>query len=565
MTRFCRLMLTNSARNKIFWLGLSFIFAFVYSWLGLQQAFGEEYVIQDDARQHVFWMLRFVNPDLFPNDLIADYFQSVAPIGYSNLYRFAAFVGINPLVFNKFVPGILTLVTTSYCFGVAVQLLPFPVTGFIASLILNQHLWMEDNLASGTPRAFFAPILLAFFYYLLGNSLIPCLIAIALMGLFYPQMVFIAIGILGIRLFSWRKGPRLSSRRPDYWFASAGLVIGFLVLLPYILRVSAFDPVIDVATARISPEFLADGRNAFFFDDFWTYWFGNERSGMFAKTILTPATLSAALLLPLLIRFPQPFLLVRQIRQPTILLLHVIVVGIGLFLAAHALLFRLHLPSRYTQYSFPIVLALGSAITLTILLHTCLLWVKTRPWLQKISASLLGIFLVFALIFYPSTLERFPKGNYKIGTKPELYRFFAQQPANIMIASLTGEADFIPSFSRRSVFVSRETAIPYHRGYYEVIQQRVTDLTQAQYSPDLQQVQNFVQKYNLDFWLINLGDFSAEYLEEHEWLQQFRPATRKATASLNQEITPAILNTVDACSVWRQGDWLVLDTQCITN
>jgi hypothetical protein len=556
-------MLRNSSKNQLFWVSLSFTFALIYSWLGLQQAFSSEYIVQDDARQHVFWMLRFVNPSLFPNDIIADYFQSVAPVGYSSLYRFAAFLGINPLVFNKFLPSILTLITTGYCFGVAVQLLPLPVTGFIASLILNQHLWMEDNLASGTPRAFFAPILLAFFYYLLRGSLIPCLITIALMGLFYPQMVFIAVGILGIRLFQWRKGPKLSSRRQDYWFWGAGLLVAFLVLLPYALRVSEFDPVIDVATARISPEFWIDGRNAFFFDDFWTYWFGNERSGMFAKTILTPATLSAALLLPILISFPKPFLLVQQVRQNTILLLQVMIVGIGLFLAAHALLFRLHLPSRYTQYSFPIVLALGSAIAITILFHTCFLWIKTQPWLLKIPAGLLGIFLTCALIFYPNTLEKFPKGNYKTGNLPELYRFFAQQPADITIVSLTEEADFIPSFSQRSVFVSRETAIPYHRGYYGVIEQRTQDLIQAQYALEAFPIQQFIQQYNPDFWLISLDTFSTEDLEDNDWLQQFQPVTTAAVANLSSGRTPAILKTINSCSVWRQDEWIVLDTACV--
>ncbi|MGJ3254530.1 MAG: hypothetical protein ACFE0J_25860, partial [Elainellaceae cyanobacterium] len=65
----------------VFWFCLSLTFAAIYSLLALQQAFSADYVVQDDARQHVFWMQRFLNPDLFPDDLIADYFQSVAPAG----------------------------------------------------------------------------------------------------------------------------------------------------------------------------------------------------------------------------------------------------------------------------------------------------------------------------------------------------------------------------------------------------------------------------------------------------------------------------------------------------
>ena len=87
----------------VFWFSLSMTFSVLYAILGLQKAFASEYVVQDDARQHVFWMLRYIDANLFPSDLIADYFQSVAPAGYSNLYRIISF-GINPIYLNKHLP-----------------------------------------------------------------------------------------------------------------------------------------------------------------------------------------------------------------------------------------------------------------------------------------------------------------------------------------------------------------------------------------------------------------------------------------------------------------------------
>ena len=84
-----------------FWFIVTLVFAIGYGILALKKAFQGEWVVQDDARQHVFWMMRYVDPSLFPNDLIADYFQSVAPFGYSSLYRGAVALGFDPLVFNK--------------------------------------------------------------------------------------------------------------------------------------------------------------------------------------------------------------------------------------------------------------------------------------------------------------------------------------------------------------------------------------------------------------------------------------------------------------------------------
>ncbi|MCY7279006.1 MAG: hypothetical protein LH702_36035, partial [Phormidesmis sp. CAN_BIN44] len=64
-----------------FWLGLSLAFAALYGGLSLQEAFSSEYVIQDDARVYLIWMQRFLDSELFPHDLMADYFQSVTPGG----------------------------------------------------------------------------------------------------------------------------------------------------------------------------------------------------------------------------------------------------------------------------------------------------------------------------------------------------------------------------------------------------------------------------------------------------------------------------------------------------
>ena len=59
-----RKFLTTAVDKKaspqlIFWFSLSLTFAAIFGWLGVWTAFSSEYVIQDDARQHVFWMQRF--------------------------------------------------------------------------------------------------------------------------------------------------------------------------------------------------------------------------------------------------------------------------------------------------------------------------------------------------------------------------------------------------------------------------------------------------------------------------------------------------------------------------
>ena len=267
-----------SQKQILFWFSLSMMFAGGYAMLALQEAFGSEYVVQDDARQHVFWMLRFIDPNLFPNDLIADYFQSVAPAGYFNLYRGFALLGINPLFLNKLLPSVLGLIASGYCFAFCLQILPLPITGFMATLMFNQNIWMKDDLISATPRAFTYPLLLGFLYYLSRKSLLPCLAAIVLLGLFYPQYVFICTGILVVRLWDWHGIKfRFSQQKHHYIFCILGVGVAFLVMLPYALKTSEYAPIISVAQAKQLPEILPRGRSSFFKEDLFDYfWRGRS-------------------------------------------------------------------------------------------------------------------------------------------------------------------------------------------------------------------------------------------------------------------------------------------------
>ncbi|MGB7441094.1 MAG: hypothetical protein WA919_08515 [Coleofasciculaceae cyanobacterium] len=562
------LTLSNSKIPKsqtIFWFSLSLTFALIYAWLGLQEAFSSEYVVQDDARQHVFWMQRFIDQALLKDDLIADYFQSVAPAGYTTVYQLVANLGINPLLFNKFLPLGLGLITTSYCFVVCLEMLPVPACGFMASLLLNQTLWMDDDLVSGTSRAFFYVLLLAFLYYLLRRSLLPCLGAIALQGLFCPQCVFLSTGVLCLQLLQWEAGKvKLSGHRRDYWFCATGLAVALLVLLPYALTTSQFGPTISVAQAKALPEFFPGGRASFFNEEPRQFWLKDDRSGMLSRLKRLPISLSLGLLLPILLKYTSFFPLAKKVTGKTIVLAQLMLVSLGLFFLAHAVLFKLHLPSRYTKHSLRITLAISAAIVLIILLDAILDACQKyrRKGRQSLVLGAVGL-IFFALILYPPFLSNFPKTNYTRGKIPAMYEFFAQQPKDILIASVAQEADNLPTFSARSVLVSREYGIPYHTGYYNQFRQRAIDLVKAQYSPNLTDVQNFIKKYGIDFWLIEERAFSPDYIA-NSWIRQFQPVATEAQTSLAQGTTPALLNLGDRCSVFKSRGFVVLEAKCIS-
>lgn len=569
LRRFLTIPASKTPKSQvIFWLSLSLTFSAIYSLLALREAFSSEYVVQDDARQHVFWMLRFIDPELFPKDLIADYFQSVAPAGYSTLYHVAAFLGINPLIFNKFLPLVLGLITSGYCFGVCLQLLPVPAAGFIATLLLNQNLWVKDDLVSGTPRAFVYPLLLAFLYYLLRRSLLPCLVAIALIGLFYPQGIFLCAGVLILQLGQWQGGRlRLSQDKRDRLFCAAGLGVILLVMLPYALTSSEFGPVITVTEARKLPEMGSKGRSEFFQKNPLDFWLNGDRSGMFPKSLFTPVTLCTGLLLPILLRFRSQFPLVKEIKPSIVVLPQLLLVSVGMFFAAHALLFKLHLPSRYTSYSFRIIVALASGIGLCVILDAVLHWASQRtqlnlPLRQFIALGATAL-IGAALVLYPSFINHFPYTAYEVGGVPPLYEFFQKQPKNSIIASLANEVSNLPTFTGRSILVGREYAIPYHLGYYRKFSQRTLDLIRAQYNPNWAEVKDFIQKYGVDFWLLDSSALTPEYFANNRWLQAYQPAAGEALENLTQGTRPALSSVMKNCQVFETKSLVVLGAACL--
>lgn len=551
--------------RSLFWLGLAIAFAAAYATLFLREAFSGNYLVQDDARQHVFWMWRFVDPELFPGDLIADYFQSVAPAGYTNLYRLAAAIGIEPFLFNKLLPVGLLLITAGYTFGVCYELFPVPAAAFGASLLLSQALGMTDTLISGTQKAFLYPLFMAFLFYLLRRSRL-CWLTVALLGLFYPQMVLVAAGILALRLLAWRNG-RLSlcPDKREFWFCAIALGVIFAVMLPYAIGNSEYGPTISASQARELPEFVEKhGRSRFFYDDEPARFWLEGRSGIRLASALTPATNAVGfvlLFLPILRRWSP---LTEKFKNGAVLV-QLLGASMTWYFAAHAALFKLHLPSRYSGHSLRILFVLSAAIALFILIDGVWNWAKQKQYSTERSLLALGVTVFFAipLLVYPAWVSSFPTAAYKVGSAPQLYRFLQQQPKDTLLASLSEETNNVPSFARRSILVGSEYAIPYHLGYYRQVRQRLADLIEAQYSFDKGAIAEFIQQYGIDFWLLDRDAFELDYVTEREWIAHVRPEAEIAAANLALNSSLPLQGAISSCTVLELSDATLLDARCI--
>ncbi|MEM9535319.1 MAG: hypothetical protein AAGA40_06560 [Cyanobacteria bacterium P01_E01_bin.45] len=553
-----------------FWLAASLLFAAGFAAMGGLEAFQQPYIIQDDARQHVFWMQRFLNPELFPNDLIADYYQSIAPRGYSTVYRMLAGLGLSPILASKLIPPVLFVLNAGLMYLLALELLPIPAAAFSSSLLLSQSLGMTDAVFSGTAKAFVYICALSVLYCLVRGWLIPLWIAIALQSWFYPQLVLVFAAMLLLGLVEWsQRGWRLTSSHRLWVLCLSGIAVCVAVMLPFLLSSHPFGPTVTLTDARTMPEFLAGGRTQFFYDDDPARFWLDGRGGIRINSVLTPATHVLGLVFPLLLCLPRQFPLMQHVsRVPGAGAIRwfprLAIASLLWFAAAHATLFTLYLPSRFTEHPLRLVLAMCAGLAIATLIDAAWRVVsQTSSTIRSWPASLVTILLSALLLGYPLLAPGFPFARYTVGRHPELYEFFQAQPEDIAIASLGDEGSFIATFAHRSVLVDREFAIPYHTGYYRQIHQRATDLITAQYSLESQPVLDAIATYNIDFWILARTTFNSEALHNNRWLQQYQPATQDAEANLHAAAPPILSTLASTCTVLDISSHQVLDASCI--
>jgi hypothetical protein len=293
--------------------------------------------------------------------------------------------------------------------------------------------------------------------------------------------------------------------------------------------------------------------------------------------------LIAGFLLPVLLWLPIKGQF-RSLVSPHIkVLLQVLLVSLGLFFLAHLLLFRLHLPSRYTSHTLRALLGITCGISWVIILGdlsklVALSWQryfasdsgKNSPASQsqkQLTFSLLsGVLLIWVGLYPTLFFESFPKvGYYNFAAQEKLYEFFAAQPKDSVIASLSVEASNIPMFSARTVLVSPEHAIAYHKGYYDPFRQRVDDLLQAQYSVEPEPLLKASSTYGIDLWLLDHNAFEANYFRHHGWLRQYQSSATAAIAQLESGQPSVLQQAIPLCTVSDDERWVILDADCVKN
>lgn len=560
------------------WFGISIIFSVYFALVSLHSAFSQEYLIQDDARIHIVWLQKFVDRELFPDDFLANYFIYFAPVGFKGVYWLGAKIGIEPLMLAKILPSIFGLVTAIYVYFLSLEILPKPFSAFLSSLFITQLIWGNDDLISATPRAFVYPLLAAFLYYLAKEKLLACLLTMFLMGLFYPQVLLVETTVLTL---GWSSNIYLSKNnlvnkqeknknsisslfnRQFKWFIF-GIIITAIALIPFSQRSPEWSTVVTASEMHRLPEFNLNGRSYFYGVGWLKFIFAGD-SGICLP--IFPPIVWSGLALPWFLNKSAPT--IKLITPKINILWQVIIASLLMFVTAHLLLLKIHLPSRYTYHTLRFTIAIASAIVITVLLDIARNWLRDKKKFklrEKIAITLVTLFTINVIVFpmIPYILFTWCH-NWRIGESSVIDQYLARQPKDIMIASLSIDANNIPAFSQRSILVGEEFAFAYHPYYYQEIQQRATDLIEAQYSTDKETLISFINKYSIDFILLDKTAFTPEYLQTKNWLvySSWQNTTKNAINKLKEQKFWLLPTFSKTCAVVSTPQADLLDTKCI--
>ncbi len=521
-------------------------------------------IIQDDARLHLVWLQRLIDPALFPADAIADYYSAIQPIGFQAVYGLVAALGIEPLAFAKILPLGLALIATVYLYWGVLLIWPVPLSGLLVTLVFNQNIWLKDDLVSATPRAFVYPLFAAFLYYFLRDARGFWLLVLGLQGLFYPQMMLVSLGMLTLRSLGRAMGSRLRQAEVWGWLAALALTVSLLLLFSYRAQSQA-GALVSLSEMQTMPEFQAGGRRAYFGVSPLAFIFSGA-SGL--RMPLFPPIIGVGILLPALLwrrrdaADQTPYVAIQAAALGQLLASALI-----LFLLAHLTFPRLYLPSRYSFYSLRFAMAIASGLALTLIAQRADAWVRRRTawtWRDRLWAAL-GGGLAIAIVVLPAIPAIvLPCQGWVVGRNPGLYRAIAHTPKDSLVASIAPEVDNVPAFAQRSVLVGAEFALPYHSEFYALMLQRMADLVAAQYSPETAQLAAFIQAYGIDLWLVDRHFAEPDYLLQQGWLMNSSIGDQIAEAvrDLQTGLQPALAQAIPACGILEE-DLVLLDAACV--
>lgn len=498
-----------------FWVTVG---TFVLYLIAHHSAFFSPYIINDDARQQLFWMQRWLDPNLYPPDLLNQYARLYVPWGVQGVYYLASFF-MGPLAFSKILCGILYIST-----GTLIYLTGRQVGGKKLGLCILSIYWFIPfflhAMSGGLARAFATPLLFFFLYGWLVKSRWIVALALLLQSLFIPYVFILCGGASGLAWIIWRL--KLSSSPPFLVcsgdFLVAALACALLLGWKWQMSRAGFGPLPWQSEMVGNPEFSASGRFLILpvpsilhelfirpFEFIAPFRDGNNMIGIVGVIVIIPVMIFGGLHSDW-----------DKWRPYLIPLVCLATSSLLLYAAARILLFKLFLPSRYLEYSVNV----GYCLVMGICLHGLIF--------NRLSLSNRKVAICLGLIFLLGCMRNTGIGLYDYSQDKALYTAVQDNtPVGAMIAGPPHLMDNVLTFGKRNVFASYELAHPWNMGYWSILKPRLMEFFEAYYSNDRGKVAVFCRKNRIDYLVVDKRNFAKEFIGGKPFFEPFGTKIKK--------------------------------------
>jgi putative Ca2+/H+ antiporter (TMEM165/GDT1 family) len=559
-------------------------------------------VYQTDAQIHEFWMRRFQDSALFEDPLTNALLETgYSPPGFRGLYWLTSHF-VDPVFFGELLPLVLQPLSVWLVFRIVRDHVEWrPAAWLGAALFLVP--WDIHRFSGGHPRAFGQVIVLLAVLLLMRRRNLAAAVVPALGLLLYPPAGVTALVIVLLAAFDPKQRWLLA---PGRAVSAAISALGFgAALLATRLLTGPTQELLTAAQAREYPEFGPRGQMHFFASSTLEYLQQNY-SGFALRdsgSILAVAAL---------------FLLVVRPRNARLLRWEVWcmpIASLALFALAHALLFRLYLPHRYTYALLPFFcIAIAVLVRPTIeawtdrmrpaLVAAALLpfalalvaltvfplgpqlslsayasWLREGVWyvlagfaaavllagalwVRGGSASRGGLLAAAVTVFAGAVLVAhvaFAGGGDSPGVKrcnANVYSYLRTVPLDAVIAGDPLDLDCVPIAARRPVVISRKLYQPWEVDYFEMIRDRMFHIVRAYYGESLTALVELRTRFGADYLLVR------QPLRTRPW-GRMAPFTNEFRRLRRSVPVPAVLRLPDRCRTWRRGSFEVYDLACV--
>jgi hypothetical protein len=529
-----------------------------------------DYIVNGDVPQHIYWMQQFLDGELFRDDILTAFAKHMQPYGLIVFYRVAT-IAVDPIFASKVVPILMYVLSTLYLFRL-VKYIGGDLSGLLAAVLFIIIPPFITVMVGGTARTFAYPLVIMFLYYLIRKEYLKASVMVVLQAACYPMVSLVS---LLCYLLTFLKGQlyKLSldvQREKMLCYVCA--VLASIVILGakyHSLHTSSLGRAGVVTRPQMldKAEFSERGRfqiipqrsvlQALVFMSTTPFMEFIVASPLYlairhAKPVfLNPAAVS--LVMFCIMGFVVLFL-GNEIKQARLSippeLIYVVIASAIMYQVADWLLFKLYLPMRYLQFTVPLI----------VLIAVSLMIVRLTARLSSHQSKIVTVAVIAFLLAHFNILKGTglsDKTEYK-----NLYLYLNSLPKSVLIAAPPYIADYIPTFTKKKVFINFELAHPWARSYWEVIKSRPQEFFEAYYSDQIDAVAHFCKKNGIDYLVIDKRHFRYEYLQEGQIY--FEPISTEVRRYAKKQKRFALLDIPDANKVFVDGDVFVIRAEVLT-